>query len=46
MWTLASPDTYHALVLERGWSTGAYQRWLTDVLTCSLLARPDAPAGP
>jgi len=38
MWTLASPQTYRALVLDRGWSAADYQRWLAEVLACSLLA--------
>jgi AcrR family transcriptional regulator len=37
MWTLASPQTYRSLVLDRGWSADDYRRWLAGALTCSLL---------
>lgn len=34
---LASPELYRLLVIERGWSTARYERWLTDVLGDQLL---------
>lgn len=37
MWAVANPATHHSLVAERGWSPGEYERWLADVLSCSLL---------
>ena len=37
MWAVANPTMHHGLVAERGWAAGEYQRWLTHVLTCSLL---------
>lgn len=30
MWLLMAPDNYVRLVVERGWSRAAYQRWLAD----------------
>ncbi len=38
LWTLASPQTYLALVCERGWSNERFEQWLTDTLTYTLLA--------
>lgn len=37
MWTVASPRTHHSLVVERGWSTQKYERWLAETLIASLL---------
>jgi AcrR family transcriptional regulator len=37
MWAVANPATHHSLVAERRWSPSEYERWLADVLTCSLL---------
>lgn len=37
VWTLSSPETYEALVLERRWSPAAYQGWLADILIATLL---------
>lgn len=37
LWTLISPDVHRMLVVERGWSPDAYERWLADTLTTSLL---------
>lgn len=39
LWTLCSLAVYDLLVLERGWSDGRYQAWLTEALTCELIAR-------
>ena len=41
IWTLASERTYLALVHDRGWTTAAYSAWLSDQLTCAVIA--DAP---
>lgn len=29
LWLLMAPDNYHRLVVRRGWSRPAYERWLT-----------------
>ncbi len=39
--TLASPEVYGLLVLDRGWSGDRYETWLTAVLTNQLLAQAD-----
>ncbi|BBY81487.1 TetR/AcrR family transcriptional regulator [Mycolicibacterium pulveris] len=39
VYTLMSPDVYRLLVVERGWSTKRYERWLTQTLADSLLHR-------
>jgi AcrR family transcriptional regulator len=38
MWAIANPAMHHSLVAGRRWSSGDYERWLADVLTCSLLS--------
>lgn len=30
MWLLMAPDHYHRLVVRRGWSRSAYERWLVE----------------
>lgn len=35
---LASPEVYHLLTADRGWSTRRYAAWLTATLTSQLLA--------
>ena len=37
MWAVANPATHRSLVAERRWSPSEYERWLADVLSCSLL---------
>jgi TetR/AcrR family transcriptional regulator of autoinduction and epiphytic fitness len=37
MWAVANPAMHQSLVAERRWAPGEYERWLTHVLTCSLL---------
>lgn len=37
MWTLTGRDLYRMLVLERGWSSDDYERWLAETLISSLL---------
>ncbi len=37
LWTLASPETYDLLVLQRGWTPARYAGWLADTLAASLL---------
>jgi AcrR family transcriptional regulator len=36
---LASPELYHVLTVEFGWSAEQHQRWLTDLLRVELLGR-------
>jgi AcrR family transcriptional regulator len=43
MWTIANPNTHHALISERGWTPGQYEQWLAHMLTCALL--PEAKGG-
>ncbi len=42
LWTLCSLAVHDLLVVERGWTSGQYQAWLTAALTRELL--PDTPA--
>lgn len=37
LWTLSSHAVYEKLVEQRGWTPERYERWLTDVLTTTLL---------
>ena len=37
LFTLNSPDVFHALVDERGWSAERYERWLARALQATLL---------
>jgi AcrR family transcriptional regulator len=34
---LASPDLYHVVTVEFGWSAGQHQRWLSELLRAELL---------
>jgi hypothetical protein len=36
-WTLCSLAVQDLLVIERGWTSGQYERWLTDALTREIL---------
>jgi AcrR family transcriptional regulator len=38
---LASPELYHLLIVELGWSADRHRTWLTDLMTTELLG-PDA----
>ena len=42
LWTLCSLAVHDLLVVERGWTSGQFQAWLTAALTRELL--PDTPA--
>lgn len=42
VWTLCSLAVHDLLVVERGWTSDAYQDWLASAMTCALL--PDARA--
>ena len=35
---LMSPEVYRLLVVDRGWSPGRYEKWLTETLVDQLLA--------
>jgi AcrR family transcriptional regulator len=37
LWTLTGRDIYRMFVIERGWSSDEYEKWLTGVLIKSLL---------
>ena len=37
LWALNSPELYELLVVERGWSSRAYARWVTSQMTAALL---------
>jgi AcrR family transcriptional regulator len=37
MWAIATPNTYHALVVERGWSKQDYEQFLAETLSSALL---------
>lgn len=37
LWAIANPRTHRALVSERRWATREYERWLSQVLACTLL---------
>lgn len=36
LWTVLSPDTYHSLVIHRGWSVTDFEEWATDTLVATL----------
>jgi AcrR family transcriptional regulator len=36
-WTIANPNTHHALVGERHWTPDQYRQWLAHILSCTLL---------
>jgi AcrR family transcriptional regulator len=38
---LASPELYHALTVELGWTAERHQRWLTDLVGSDLLGAPE-----
>src|SRR5271166_3280844 len=42
-WVHISPGNYLDLVIQRGWTQGAYQRWLARTLTAALLAPATCP---
>lgn len=37
LWTLSGRDLYRMMVLERGWSSDEYEKWLAQLLVTSLL---------
>ncbi len=42
MWMYTGRDVYRMLVVERGWSSAAYEQWLGDTLVLTLLAAPSS----
>jgi AcrR family transcriptional regulator len=38
LYAIGNPDTFSALVFDRGWSVRAFERWYADTLTRLLLA--------
>lgn len=42
-WVHISPGNYLNLVIQRGWTQGAYQRWLARTLTAALLPPATCP---
>lgn len=43
-WTLAGPEVYRLLRVERGWEGDAYEAWLASTLARELCAAPTALA--
>jgi hypothetical protein len=43
---LVSPEMYHLLVVELGWTPQAHQQWLTQLLGAELLAGAGGAPGP
>ncbi|ULE35639.1 TetR/AcrR family transcriptional regulator [Mycobacterium sp. IDR2000157661] len=41
VFALMSPEVYRLLVLDRGWPPRRYERWLTETIAASLLARDE-----
>ena len=37
LWTFTGRDIYRMLVVERGWSSDRYEKWLAELLATSLL---------
>jgi AcrR family transcriptional regulator len=37
LWALSGRDMYRMLVIERGWTSDAYEKWLAELLVKSLL---------
>jgi hypothetical protein len=37
LWTLNSPELYQLLVIERGWSSRRYGKWVGQQLAAALL---------
>lgn len=43
LWALTGRDLYRLLVVERGWSSEVYEKWLGDTLVVSLLTHVPHP---
>jgi AcrR family transcriptional regulator len=42
LWTLTSREFYRLLVRERGWTSDAYEAWVSEMLVAALLERTGA----
>ena len=40
VWTIASPEMYDLLVLQRGWSPADFAAWVADAITAALFDKP------
>lgn len=40
LWSLTGRDIYRMMVIERGWSSDEYEKWLAELLANSLLENP------
>jgi AcrR family transcriptional regulator len=40
-WALCGPETYRLFVIDRGWLSGEYERWLVETLMYTVLGRSD-----
>ena len=40
VWTIASPEMYDLLVLQRGWSPADFAAWVADALAAALFDKP------
>jgi hypothetical protein len=38
LWSCSSPERYELLVVQRGWTSQRYGRWVADTLTAALLS--------
>ena len=45
LWTLNHPDVWHLLVVERGWTPAAWERWFAAAAREQLLAHRRDPSG-
>jgi AcrR family transcriptional regulator len=43
LWTCSSVEIYELLVLQRGWSSDRFARFVADFMISALLRRPSAP---
>lgn len=46
VWAVASPQLYHLLVVDRGWSTARWEAWVGDSLTSQLFTPHRYPPDP
>jgi AcrR family transcriptional regulator len=45
LWLLMAPENFHRLVVDRGWSERAYERWLTEGIRALFVPGGDGPHG-
>jgi hypothetical protein len=41
LWTYNSVELYDLLVLQRGWETKRYGRWIAEALIAALITEPE-----